>query len=232
MVSLDWRVEIRDGTTLVELLVENSANVARRVRIGNRLDGPVWPPRREGVFESGWDGGGFEGIVAAGGRLALGYASPAQTTEPPAEVVWSERAASDEGGTERTESDRCATERAPGARSVEKFRADSATTPDGVVRVLGDGRPPADAVPVSSDHASAEPELPELVESWLTTVERRVERAASTASVEGNSSETPVEPTRLACDRETCLAVAERAEQLAKRAAEIERSHRATRRKP
>ena len=137
MVSLDWHVESRDGVSLIELLVANPADTARRVRIGNRLDGELWPPRREGVPEKGWDDGGFEGVLAAGERLGLGYASPAAPAEPPAEIVWTERAAEP-----ARDGDRGAT---PGVEP----------TPAGVVRELGDPRPPADAVPEPSAYAGA-----------------------------------------------------------------------------
>ncbi|WP_135806053.1 DUF7857 domain-containing protein [Halorussus marinus] len=147
MVDLDWRVEAQAGVSLVELTVHNPGRTARRVRVANRLDGAVWPPRREGVAAAGWDDGGFEGVVAAGGRRALGYASPAAPTEPPAEVVWTERAGVAE----------------PADRSA--LRA----TPDGVVRTLGAARPPADAVP-----RPTEPDpVPDAVESWLGALDDR-----------------------------------------------------------
>ncbi|WP_158058230.1 DUF7857 domain-containing protein [Halorussus halophilus] len=210
MVNLDWRVETSEGVTLAELLVRNSASVARRVRIGNRLDGPVWPPRHEGVSEAGWDDGGFEGVVPAGERLALGYASPAPAAEPPAEVVWSERAASEGRAGERAQE-----ARSPDDSHTKRVTSVSAaTTPSGVVRALGDGRPPADAVPVSvsSEETASEPALPGPVESWFAAVERRAERAASLANG------TP-EVGRLETDRQQLLAVARRAEQLATRVA-------------
>ena len=134
MVNLDCRAESRAGISLVTLVVENPTKIARRVRVANRLDGPVWPPRREGVPEAGWDDGGFEGVVAPGEFRAWGYACPASAEEPPAEVVWTERA----GETERTRR----TERAGDSDSFADER-----TPEGVVRKLGDPRPPADAVP-------------------------------------------------------------------------------------
>ena len=128
MVTLDCRAESRAEISLVTLVVENSTETARRVRVANRLDGPVWPPRREGVPEAGWDDGGFEGVVAPGASRALGYASPAPPADPPAELVWTERA----GETEAE-------------RSPDTFDDDA--TPEGIVRALGDPRPPADAVP-------------------------------------------------------------------------------------
>lgn len=149
MVELDWRVDARAGVALVELTVANPDPSARRVRVANRLDGPVWPPRREGVPAAGWDDGGFEGVVGAGRRRALGYASPAPgpPAEPPAEVVWTERAG-----------DAASTD----AGAVE-------ATPAGVVRDLGDGRPPADAVPRPAP--DPEPPIPDAVETWLAGFE-------------------------------------------------------------
>jgi hypothetical protein len=136
----------------VELVVRNPTAIARRFRIGNRLDGPVWPPRREGVPAAGWDDGGYEGVVEAEDRRALGYASPLQSgespaeaedspaeapSEPPAELVWTERAGDSES-------------------------PDAEATPEEVVRSLGDPRPPADAVPTprsgDSERATTDPQ--------------------------------------------------------------------------
>lgn len=91
MLELDWRVHDADGVTLVEVVVESEAPTPRRVRVESRLDGPVRPPRREGVPERGWDADGYEGIVPAGGRLAVGFASPTEPTEPPVELAADER---------------------------------------------------------------------------------------------------------------------------------------------
>ena len=159
MVSLDWRVDSRDGVALVELTVTNPTDAARRVRVANRLDGPVWPPRREGVPEAGWDDGGFEGVVAPGGRRALGYASPipaadfpgtdsgtdASVADSPAEIVWTERAGETERADAAAESAAAAS---VGLSAVESGAVSEVEpTPEGVVRALGDARPPADAVP-------------------------------------------------------------------------------------
>ncbi|MFC4448622.1 hypothetical protein [Halorussus aquaticus] len=178
MVELDCRAESHAGVTLVELVVRNPSTTARRVRVGNRLDGPVWPPRREGVPAAGWDDGGFEGVVAAEDRRALGYATPASAesaveveppTEverpaedrPPAELVWTERAGESEGEADS-----------------DTFGDDA--TPEGVVRALGDPRPPADAVPAAESNperetATPESPIPGAVEAWLSAVEARAE---------------------------------------------------------
>lgn len=125
MVALDWRQERTAGVTLVALYL--TAERERRVRVENRLDGPVWPPRRRGQPAAGWDEDGFEGIVEPGERLALGYATPARPAEPPAEIVADEPASAETAD-----------------EAIEQ-------TPAGVVRSLGDALVPRDAVPVPDD---------------------------------------------------------------------------------
>ncbi|WP_115863249.1 DUF7857 domain-containing protein [Halorussus litoreus] len=159
MVNLDWRVESRAGVSLVTLVVENPTPTPRRVRVANRLDGPIRPPRREGVPEAGWDDGGFEGVVAAGATRALGYACPAPPAEPPAELVWTERAGE--------------TERAGKTEDRDGGPVASEATPEGVVRALGTARPPADAVPASLPEPRSASAIPDAVASWLTAVEER-----------------------------------------------------------
>lgn len=166
MVTLHWTTNEEAGTVetvvLVELVVENPTTIPVRVRVGNRLDGEIRPPRRNGVPEAGWDEGGFEGVVGTGERRALGYAVAADSNveSPPAEIVWSERAPKTEtsasGGRENGSSD--------GELDIESTAA-------GVVRALGDSRPPADVVPTPYRTG-----LPDAVESWLSAVETRIER--------------------------------------------------------
>lgn len=147
MATLDWQTTAEDGVVLVHLLVRS--DVRQRVRIANCLEGPVWPPRRQGVPAAGWDADGFEGVVGPDERLVLGYACPAAETTPPAEI-----ASADPAG---------------------ETAADGATPRD-VIRALGDPRPPRDAVPVPDDDHSTE-ELPESVAAWLADVSERVEEA-------------------------------------------------------
>jgi hypothetical protein len=137
MVTLEWSCERTDGVTLVSLVV--AADRPSRVRIENRLDGPVWPPRRRGQPAAGWDGDVFVGTVPDDGRLAVGYATPAQPAEPPAAVVSTVPAA---GGTD--ESDCEVVGPAPAVES----------TPAGVVRDLGDPVVPRDSVPFPEPDAT------------------------------------------------------------------------------
>ncbi|RBI64638.1 hypothetical protein DMJ13_01140 [halophilic archaeon] len=182
MVTLRWSTDARTGAhgtvTLVELVVENPAETATRVRVGNCLDGPVWPPRREGVPESGWDDGGFESVVAADSSRSLGYASPAAPEDPPVEVVWTERAG--------TPTDDSGSGPAGGAGlDAAAVAVDAEATVAGAIRSLGDPRPPADAVAPSSspddERSDADGDLPVPVAEWLAAVERRVERREALA---------------------------------------------------
>ncbi|SIR57412.1 hypothetical protein SAMN05421858_2896 [Haladaptatus litoreus] len=197
MVTLRWTTDERsDGRktiTLVELVIENSTETPVRIRVGNRLDGRVWPPHREGVPETGWDDGGFEGVVAAGERRSLGYASPSELTGPddvPAEIVWTERAAEPRSEETLRRSD------FDGGDSSEEIQP----TAESVVRALGDSRPPADAVAIPTN-----PELPEAVKSWLSRVEARIERRKRT----GRAGEEP-----LSEDKRVLREVAERIDNL------------------
>lgn len=114
----DTRVRRYGRVTLVDVVVENDGRRPRRVRVTSELDGPVWPPRREGVPEAGWDGGEFSTRLDPGERRSLGFASPADPVDPPVSV--DADAPTTDGG--------------------------SAVTPGALVRTLGDPRPPGDAV--------------------------------------------------------------------------------------
>lgn len=180
MVTLDWTTAHHDGVTLVTVHVRD-IGVPTRVDIRNRLDGPVWPPRREGLPEDGWTETGFRGVVSPGSHT-LGYASPADPAEPP---VTLETAAP-------------APDEAPVGERIDG--------PAAVVRELGDPSPPVDAVPVDGNRetagsdgssnpgrppSTAEAEsartradvdtaaLPEAVGPWLAEMARRVDRAAA-----------------------------------------------------
>jgi len=241
MVSFDCRAERVDGVTLVTATVGDIAEPTR-ITVRNCLDGPLWPPRRQGVPEAGWTEDGFEGVVGPGVH-ALGYAAPAAPGDQPAELVSSE----------------------PADSTAADERFDSA---DAVIRELGDPSPPADAVPTPepaqaadslsrrsglsaveqgteprrpADQSPAESrirsgqrsaqQLPDTVSQWLETVARRVDRAeqlaeadslsAATAAVRAADGLTGVRwvAARGDADEQMLRALARRAEQLADRRA-------------
>jgi hypothetical protein len=170
MVTLDWETDRTDGVTLVRLYV--TAGDHRRVRIENRLDGPVWPPREEGQPAAGWNDDTFEGIVTPDHRLVAGYATPAQPTDPPVEVVADDPADAETPpgpvGGEAVEagpaSDRVTATDGGGSEAGTLWRRDNGDgratgpehdesagdepTPADVVRSLGDPVVPREAVPV------------------------------------------------------------------------------------
>lgn len=159
MATLDWELDRTDGVTLVRLYV--TADHPRRVRVENRLDGPVWPPRRQGEPAAGWADDAFEGRVTPDDRLVMGYATPAPPDDdPPAAIVRDEPAAATT--TAVTASDRLAgvdDHRVPAADGGGGALESDAESPDGVeqtpagvVRELGDPTVPRDAVPVPDVH--------------------------------------------------------------------------------
>lgn len=221
----DWSVtplDGHDGVTLVTVDLRNPSPVDRRVRVTNRLDGPVLPPRRSGVPDAGWNEEGFVGVVPAEGRRSLGYACPAAATRPPVSVV-------DEGRADDDEVDATAV----------------------AVRELGDPRPPSDAVPEveavdeGDDEPAAPPEadeatVPPAVESWLTAVEERIDRGerltdgsveAATAALDADDDVSEL-AAQVAADADALAAVAERTAALADRAAAVDVPVGALRRLP
>jgi len=123
MVTFDCSASHHDGVTLVTAFLRD-LETPTRVTVRNCLDGPVWPPRTEGLPEAGWTATGFSGVLTAGSH-ALGYATPARPKGTPAELA-----------------DAVA---APEADPVG-MRSDH---PADVVRELGDPSPPGDAVPAA-----------------------------------------------------------------------------------
>ena len=95
-MRLETETHRRGGVTLVAVRVTNDGDQPQRVRVANRSDGTVWPPRQRGLPEPGWDDGGWEGVLDAGATRALGYATAAPPADPPVEFAWTERSADGE----------------------------------------------------------------------------------------------------------------------------------------
>ncbi len=123
MVTFDCSASHHDGVTLVTVFLRD-LETSMRVTVRNCLDGPVWPPRTEGLPETGWTATGFSGVLPPGSH-ALGYATPAQPDGTPAELADAVVA--------------------PDATPVGA----GLDSPADVVRELGDPSPPADAVPAT-----------------------------------------------------------------------------------
>ncbi|QLG29512.1 hypothetical protein HUG10_13760 [Halorarum halophilum] len=221
-VALVADAEVRAGVALVTIHVRNPTPVARRVRVANRLAGPVLPPRRNGVPEAGWDDDGVTAIVDAGDSAALGYACPLggrEAVDPPAELA-------EVGDPDERRDD-----------AVARARRD-----------LGPFRPPRDAVPLgtatdgpvdpigesSSTGSTADSPsrpwntaLPDDVAAYLDHATRRIELAerltdASVPEATDALAECDVAPDVLAEvvdeDAETLRVLSERAGTLASRA--------------
>jgi len=224
-MECDWSItslDEHDGVALVTVDLRNPSPVDRRVRVSNRLDGPVLPPRRAGVSDPGWDEDGFDGVVPAEGRRALGYACPASPDRPPVTVTDAGRA----------------DERASDAAAV-------------AVRELGDPRPPSDAIPTAAGdvdtdadadgNVADDPEgptdgaevgdVPPAVDSWLAAVAERIERGerltdasveSATEALDADGMDVPELSRRVSDDAAALRAVAERAATLADRAAAVD----------
>lgn len=153
------------GVALVSVTLRNDTGADLRVRVENDLDGPVLPPRREGLPAAGWDDDGYTGTVPAGGRLGVGYACPAPET------------------VSVDDADPVSVELRGPADDADAV----ASVVAGVVRSLGRAVPPADAVPADSavgvdgprarterSDRTADANVPRSVATWLDAVDRRV----------------------------------------------------------
>lgn len=166
-MRLDTSLERTGDVTLVAVRVTNTANRAKRIRVANQLDGPVWPPRVGGRPAPGWDDGGYEGVLDAGETRSLGYATPAAPTQPGAPGASGTPA---DGQREGTAVEVAWVEDAPNGPP------DEPPSPGVIVSELGDPRPPRDALPSSSGLT----EVPPDVSAWLDRVEERVTSGTAT----------------------------------------------------
>jgi hypothetical protein len=139
--------------TLVHVVVTAAAECTVRVELAG--DGPVWPPRRRGVPAAGWDPSGYEGRVAPGEPLAVGFATPGAVPDDDPVVL----------------------------HRIDEATTDSDAAD--VVRRLGDPRPPRDAVAVPEflttrstrqAEAAGEPPraVPDAITDWLAAMRSQV----------------------------------------------------------
>ncbi|CAI50640.1 uncharacterized protein NP_5098A [Natronomonas pharaonis DSM 2160] len=87
MPSIDAETRHIDGVTFVEGVVR--ADAPRRVQLVARCDGPVWPPRREGIPTENWDGDRVT-VEAGPAPVGIGFATPGDVSTEPVAIVASE----------------------------------------------------------------------------------------------------------------------------------------------
>ena len=242
MVTFDCRAERVDGVTLVTATV-GDVTESTRITVRNCLDGPLWPPRKQGVPEAGWTEDGFAGVVGPGTH-ALGYATPAPPSDQPAELVCAEPAPTSSPADERLDSADAVlrelgdpsppVDAVPTAESVQVAETPSAgppgsaperdieAQPEGSQQPVGSGTPPSQR---------SDQQLPDAVLRWLEAVARRVDRSerlaeadslsTATASVRaaGGLSGVRTVAARGDTDEQMLRALARRAERLADRLA-------------
>lgn len=116
------------AVTFVLGILENGSTRAL-VTVADRTGGPIWPPRRNGVPAVDWQDGTLTVRLEPEERRAIGYATDATPADPPLAI------ASVDAGIGPPADDR---PHVTGANEVPAMES----TPTGVVRALGDPRPP------------------------------------------------------------------------------------------
>lgn len=96
MVKLETECERTDEVTFVRATVTNTRSTAQIVRVKSQLDGPTWPPSRDGFPAPEWDGDCWEKGLLPGRSRGFGFASPAEPVEEPLEIISIERASPDD----------------------------------------------------------------------------------------------------------------------------------------
>lgn len=92
MVELRSTVDRRHGVTFVAAVVVNDRSTPQRVQLRSTIDGPVWPPRRNGVVAPRWSGRTWNDTLEPGERRGVGFASPGEPDGAPVELLAAERA--------------------------------------------------------------------------------------------------------------------------------------------
>ncbi|MCU4741395.1 hypothetical protein [Natronoglomus mannanivorans] len=102
MVTVETEVERTNDVTTVRVVLTNTHSTPQTVRLQTTLEGPVWPPQRNGVVDPRWDvdDGVWEATIRPGRSRGVGFASPVTDPAPQAdslvEIVSSERQRQDE----------------------------------------------------------------------------------------------------------------------------------------
>lgn len=247
-MDLTWTVERDAGISLVCCRVHNDDAVRRRIRIENRLDGPVLPPRRAGVPEAGWDATGVTLRLAPDERRALGFAVPAQPIEPPVEVVDIETVEPNANTSEigQPTDDGISSAAAAALRDLADHRPTRSTVTERTVDVpendLGGGVESIELGPVEFDGTDNDdsdrernsigvdpPSTANCIEEWFDAIETRLELTEQLTDADLETATAVVEKSdgvdelaaldeRVTADTERLREVIDRASSLAARA--------------
>lgn len=136
MVTVRQRTRNEGGVTFAHVVVENDRSQRRRVRLALHVEGAVWPPRRRGRPEAGWDADGVTLVVAGGDTRGLGFATPASVTGDVVDVVADDPHGADGGATGKR-----------GEAQAADPGSDGSLSTAAVVDALGAFAPPLAATP-------------------------------------------------------------------------------------
>jgi len=95
MVEVETDCVRRDGVTYVRATLLNTRTTSQAVRIRATLS-PVWAPKSGPVTSGEWSETEWARVLGPGQRVGLGYASPAEPTSSPVEVLSVERASDEQ----------------------------------------------------------------------------------------------------------------------------------------
>lgn len=98
MMQVETECRRKHGATLVRAAVTNTRSTTHVARLESTLDGPTWPPKRDGTVVPEWRGGAWEATIRPGETVGLGFASPAESKSPAIEVTDLERVDADAAG--------------------------------------------------------------------------------------------------------------------------------------
>lgn len=183
MVTITSTTERQDGVTLVTATVASDSDdqsTPTRIRVEHRLDGSIWPPRRQGQPAAGWDDDGFEGVVPADGHLSIGFASPAEPADQPLALTAAEPATRQDDEMDTSE----AIVHGLGDPSPPSLIEAEQRT-DGETTIVGDACQCHDTDRIQSEDALAPAlnggneadSLPPALDEWFSAVEGRIDRA-------------------------------------------------------
>lgn len=91
MVTIRTRTTRKQDVTLIQVKVTNTRATTQTVTIRSQLDGPVWPPRRNGMIIPEWTDETWAAEIAPGECRGFGFATPAKPVDAPIELVSASR---------------------------------------------------------------------------------------------------------------------------------------------